>query len=406
MILHRKRTHSRSLSRRIGAGIVAGLTFGSVAVGLALAPPAGAAPYTKGNLFLSEPGGHVEERTPSGALVQTLVSPDSGESAGSTFDAAGNFYVTEFQDNTIQKFSPTGTYLSTFGSGYNLDPESIVIDKDGNLYVGQADGAAAILKFSPTGALLASYSPTTGPRGTDWIDLGADQCTMHYTSEGTMVHAFNVCTNTQLPDFASGLTGSAAFAHRILPDGGELVADSESVVRFDSSGHIVHTYTPSTPEFSLFALNRDPDGVTFWTADLSTGDVYRFNIATGAELSHFSVGGEVGGISLFGELKVVNGGGHSPNLFEVDVRHCNEIHIGYNYFPAGTVIHWHANQTGRGTLGSGSITTTAPNGKTYHFVDLTHTLPLQSGLHTHIYFTWTISGKVTKFVSTRGPACR
>ncbi|MCU1466420.1 MAG: hypothetical protein JWM72_2348 [Actinomycetia bacterium] len=30
-----------------------------------------------------------------------------------------------------------------------------------------------------------------------------------------------------------------------------------------------------------------------------------------------------------------------------------------------------------------------------HFVDLTHSLSLQSGLHTHIYFNWGINGATT-----------
>ena len=136
------------------------------------------------------------------------------------------------------------------------------------------------------------------------------------------------------------------------------------------------------------------------SADLNSGTVNFTGGLTTGKSTYFSLEGVVTTGSI------VVGSPHAPSIFEVDVRHCNEIHIGYNYFPVGTVIHWHANQTGRGTLGSGSITTTGPTGKTYHFVDLTHTLPLLSGLHTHIYFTWTISGKLTKFVSTRGPACR
>ena len=46
------------------------------------------------------------------------------------------------------------------------------------------------------------------------------------------------------------------------------------------------------------------------------------------------------------------GGGHNPNIFEVDVKGCSTIHIGYNYFPVGTVINWHVNQ-GAGTIALG-----------------------------------------------------
>jgi len=100
------------------------------------------------------------------------------------------------------------------------------------------------------------------------------------------------------------------------------------------------------------------------------------------------------------------GGGVAPNIFEVDVKGCATIHIGYNYFPVGTVIHWHVNQTGTGTIGKGDITTVAPKGKTMHFVDLTHSLTLMAGPHTHIYFNWGINGVTTRYNVTRGPACR
>ncbi|MDQ1385913.1 MAG: hypothetical protein QOG65_3292 [Actinomycetota bacterium] len=106
-----------------------------------------------------------------------------------------------------------------------------------------------------------------------------------------------------------------------------------------------------------------------------------------------------------GSSVIGGGGGHAPNIFELDVKRCTTIHIGYNYFPVGTVIHWRVNQTGRGTLATGSYTTVAPTGKTMHFADLTRSLSLKSGLHTHIYFRWTISGVITKYVLTRGPAC-
>ena len=34
-----------------------------------------------------------------------------------SFDAAGNFYVTELGSNTINKFSSSGTFVSTIGTG-------------------------------------------------------------------------------------------------------------------------------------------------------------------------------------------------------------------------------------------------------------------------------------------------
>jgi len=63
----------------------------------------------------------------------------------------------------------------------------------------------------------------------------------------------------QLADFATGLPGSAAFALRILPGGGVLVADTSAVLLLDATGTIIHTY-PVVGASELFSLNINPVG--------------------------------------------------------------------------------------------------------------------------------------------------
>ena len=311
---HYQPHHQRQRRHQFSRAVVSSVLSLLLVVGLAgvsvvtLAAPASAAPYTKGNLFISASGGNVQERTPTGTLVQTLNSGTTAAyNTGSVFDGAGNLYVTQFDGNSVAKFDANGAFVSDFGSGYDSDPESIVIDASGNFYVGQADGTTNILKFKADGTPLASFAPEGGGRGTDWIDLASDNCTMQYTAESTTVKQFNVCTNTQSPDFATGLPGTA-YAHRLLPDGTALVAVSNSVVRVNSSSTVLQTYTPAESVSTLFAMNLDPDGATFWTADLTNGGgVFHFNIATGAELGHFNVDAAAlpAGISVLGELTAV-----------------------------------------------------------------------------------------------------
>jgi hypothetical protein len=201
------------------------------------------------------------------------------------FDASGNLYVTVFQAANVIKFDRTGNLRGTFGSGYfsgeiSNDPESIVFDSGGNAYVGQADGTTQVRKFDSSGNFLAAFSPATEERGTDWIDLAADQKTLYYTSEGTHVKRFDLSTNQQLLDLNSvPLPGLNAYALRILNDGGVLVADTDRVVRLDNSGNIAKTYLASSIEPSnegpvLFGMSLDPDGTSFWTGDLFAGTVW------------------------------------------------------------------------------------------------------------------------------------
>jgi uncharacterized repeat protein (TIGR01451 family) len=283
-------------------------------------------PFVTGQIFASISDGQVAVFNPDGTCVQILTIPGfndgAGFTTGGTFDTNGNFYVTLFSDPNLpnggvyvfhangdnnQNGTPFG--CSPVLSCYNAHPESIGQAINGNFIVGQADGNQDILEFDSNGNLLMSFHPQTENRGTDWSDLQADQKTVYYTSEGISVLSFDISTNTQNPDFATNLPGSNAYAHRTLPNGNVLVADTDRVVQLDTNGNIVETYMSvfNPPVSLLFGLNLDPDGQDFWTADLFSGQVYELNIATGAQVTTFSAnnidGLGVAGLSIFGETK-------------------------------------------------------------------------------------------------------
>lgn len=269
------------------------------------------AQIAKGTVMVSTGSGKVTEFDQIGTnLGQLDTTTGSSYTTGSEFDSAGNFFVTDFSAQQVTKFDPTGALIGPFGSGYNADPESVSFDSAGNVYVGQADGSHNVLNFDPSGTLLNTFSPATENRGTDWVEIAADQCTLFYTSEGVLVKRFNTCTNTQLTDFnTAALPGAFAYAHRLLPSGGILVADSSEVVRLDASGNQIQTYSPSPNTGNLFALNLDPDGTSFWTADLGNGEVFKVDIASGSIVQQWSSAGAAGytaaaGLSVKGEIVV------------------------------------------------------------------------------------------------------
>ncbi len=260
--------------------------------------------------------GKVTEFTQNGTMITQLdTTTASSEMTGSTFDSAGNFFTTAFEANTLSKFDPMGVLLAAnFAGPFNQHPESIVFDKAGNFYVGQADGTHNILKFGPSGTLLATFVVKTEDRGSDWTELAADQCTLFYTSEDINVLRFNACTNTQLTNFTVKPLPNRAFAHRLLPAGGMLVADTTAVIRLDTAGNQIKTYTIPGASF-LFALNLDPDGTSFWTADITgSGQVTKVDIASGTILQNWKANVapnfvDVAGLSVKGEIIVSNGGG-------------------------------------------------------------------------------------------------
>ena len=231
-----------SVPMRIRTALLAGLLSGFF-IG-----PALAVTFQSGDVFASVNNGEVQVYR-AGVLIQTLNTGQGGFTTGSTTDAAGNFYVTNFSANSVSKFDPSGVGLGIAASGFNT-PESIVFAQNGTAYVSQV-GGTSIATFT---------NPNAVPNGqrSDWIDLAANQTTILYTNEGNTIFA-TTTAGAPLTPFATALPGSDAFALRILADGSVLVADSQFALHLDSLGNIIKTYTVANVQ-SLFALNINPDG--------------------------------------------------------------------------------------------------------------------------------------------------
>jgi hypothetical protein len=294
--------------------LVSALSAVSVAAALAVAQApavqAAGVAYTPGDVFAgSASGGKIKHFNSVGVLKDTL---DTGTACfdltGMAFDANNNLLATSYGCTEVFKFDKMGNLVGPFGSGYSSHTESVTLNAAGHVFVGQADGTRKVVELDAAGTFVANHSPAPEFRGTDWIDLAADQCTLFYTSEGQHVKRFNVCNDTQLPDFATIPNLSlTAYALRIRPNGDVVVATSAfsgnaEVVRFDKTGAVAQTY-PVANEF-LFAMNLDPDNASFWTAGAFTGDIFRINIATGAQITNFSAGGGVVGLGVAGEIRV------------------------------------------------------------------------------------------------------
>jgi hypothetical protein len=273
--------------------------------------------YTPGDVFVAIGNGMVQEFTPAGVLVQTLDDTSgSTYTAGMAFDTHGNLYVTNFSNGTISEFDINGNLVNAnfIANTGQVHPESIsmpggqfpAIVGDADLHAGNGDGI--ISQYSSTGALLNTWQVAVESRGTDWSDLQPDGHTVLYTSEGISILSYDIATNTQNPDFFTGLPGSYSYAHRTLSSGqfagDDLVADSELAALVAMNGPILQMYNNLPGNSGAdFALNLDQTGTAFWTADLESGTVWEVDIATGTILQQWNSGfpGTTGGLAVFQE---------------------------------------------------------------------------------------------------------
>jgi cysteine-rich repeat protein len=267
--------------------------------------------WVKGDVFTAVDFGKYNVFSNAGVFKETIDTGLSGAlTAGCAFNQdRSKLYTTIFSASNVVVFDTTHPHavLQTIGTNPGVGADSIVFDAAGNFYVGHAYGDLKIRKYNASGTFLESYSAALEGRGTDWIDLATDQCTLFYTSSGRLVKRFDVCANTQLTDFATLPGNGYGFAFRLLPPGdgtgGLLVADFNNIKRLNGTGGVVQTYDSPGEDF-WSSLNLDPDGTSFWSGDAATHNFYRFEIDSGNILGGpFPSGGTyLYGICLLGEV--------------------------------------------------------------------------------------------------------
>jgi cysteine-rich repeat protein len=255
--------------------------------------------WVKGDVFAAVSDGKYNVFSNTGVFKETVDTGLSGAfTAGCAFNQdRSKLYTTAFGASKVVVFDTTHPHavLQTIDTSPGGGTESIVFDAAGNFFVGHAYGDSLIRKYNASGTFLESFSAALVNQGTNWIDLATDQCTLFYTSQGRLVKRFDVCTNTQLTDFATLPDDGIAYALRLLPPGdgtgGLVVADYYNIKRLNGTGNVVQTYD-ADGENTWFSLNLDPDGTSFWSGGAITRNFYRFEIDSGNILGGpFSSGG-------------------------------------------------------------------------------------------------------------------
>jgi DNA-binding beta-propeller fold protein YncE len=127
--------------------------------------PSGMCIDGNGNILVADTGnGRIEKFSPTGSFLSVIASKGSGhgqlgEPNGIAVDRSGNIYVAEVASNhRVQKLAPDGTFIAEWkgpDAGF-YGPRRIVIGPDDSVYVVD-QGRTRIVKFSPDGHVLSSW---------------------------------------------------------------------------------------------------------------------------------------------------------------------------------------------------------------------------------------------------------
>ena len=180
---------------------------------------------------------------------------------GDTFGRDGNLYIAETVYNKIEKFSPGGTDLGAFASGSGVNaPRGIAFDAAGNLYVVNS-GNNTVEKFSTNGTDLGVFAgpPLNVPYG-----LAFDAAGNLFVSN---------LNSWDIEEFSPAGTFLGTFAH-----GNIFVSSGMGVpygLAFDSAGNLyaansnssIEMFSPTGTDLGHFATDSNGPRYIAFTDD-------------------------------------------------------------------------------------------------------------------------------------------
>ena len=220
--------------------------------------PQGVAVDGSGNVYvLNESAHRVQKFDPSGTQLTTWGSYGTGDGMfifpyGIGVDGSGNVYVADSSNHRIQKFDSNGTFITKWGAEGSGDgqfeyPSGVAVDGSGNVYVADCNNHR-IQKFDSSGAYI-----------TQWGSEGSDNGQFEFTIAIAVSGAGNVYVvdmdNNRIQEFDSngtyitqwGSEGSddgqfsMPYAIAVDGDGNVYVVDATNrrIQKFDSGGTFI-----------------------------------------------------------------------------------------------------------------------------------------------------------------------
>ena len=132
--------------------------------------PRGLAVDNSGNILVADTNnGRIQKFSPTGAFLSVFGKSGQGpgefrEPCGIAVDASGNIYVADVLNHRVQKLTADGTFIAEWKGpdpGF-YGPRDLCIGPDNSVYVVD-QGHSRIVKFDPNGKLMAAWGgPGTG----------------------------------------------------------------------------------------------------------------------------------------------------------------------------------------------------------------------------------------------------
>jgi hypothetical protein len=258
---------------------------------IAVAAPvaAHATEWVDGDVFVGQSNGQYLVFANDGTLKETL-NVGTGVLGGCAFNNANVLHIAaETNDEVVRFLSPhPHTRQSPDLTAAGNAPQSVAFARDGQFYVGSGNLTSSLRRFNGAGSLQI---PIMNPASSaSLIDLASDQRTLFYTTQGSTgntatraVHRFDVVANTNLPDLVD--LGTPLGDLKLLPpgdgSGGLIVSQDDTIKRLNAAGQVIRTYDAPGQD-SWYGIALDPDGRSFWAQNATPGNVFRFNIESGA----------------------------------------------------------------------------------------------------------------------------
>jgi sugar lactone lactonase YvrE len=226
----------------------------------------------------------IEGFSANGTDLGAWASSGLKEPQGMVFDAQGNLYVVNSQVGEVEKFSPTGQDLGVFASTGLNQPVAIVTDSQGNFYVSNV-GNQTVERFSPEGQDLGVFVHT------DWLPWG-----LAFDRSGNLYVGSQGDSTVQRFSPTGASLGYFVSSNISMPNG--LAFDGWGNFYVANVGtHSVEKFTANGVDLGRFAnLSTNVDGLFFdaegnlYVCCAGANKVEEFS-PSGADLGAFATGG-------------------------------------------------------------------------------------------------------------------